>query len=89
MFKIDITKPFWFWLTLLILLAVLIFAWSMLISGILNDCTKLISRGSKYFYCFNENPNLYTLVILWNIIICSILSFTLFLLLKAKITKKI
>ena len=89
MFKIDIKKPFWFWLSLLILLALLIFVWPILISGILNDCTKLFSKGSKYFYCFSENPNLYILVVLWNIIICSILSFTLFLLLKAKITKKI
>ena len=89
MFKIDIKKPFWFWLSLLILLALLIFVWSITVSGILNDCTKLISRGSKYFYCFNENPNLYILVVLWSIFISSISSFTLFLLLKAKITKKI
>lgn len=86
--KLELNKPFQFWLMFLILLILTWFCWKTTISGMLYDYAMVMWRGQPVVY-FNKNPNAYLFAICWNFFLSSIITYTLLLLAKLKFKTKL
>ncbi len=88
--KIDLKKPFWFWLTIVLLIATAILSWSITISGVISNSTEMIARYSRHNICnFAESPILYTFIVIWNVFISSTITWILWMLVRLKVTRKL